>query len=169
MQKIEYKTPNELKILVKQNKKNIDAFFRFLRKSKTKNLDDLFHPLHYKAFENFDCLQCANCCSSISPIVTQKDIDKLARHFKRKPADMIDEYFHIDEDGDYVFNQSPCPFLMPDNYCMVYESRPKACREYPHTNRRKMIQILNITKKNCEICPVVYGIINELQKTTTAK
>ncbi len=31
---------------------------------------------------------------------------------------------------------SPCPFLGDDNYCSVYEARPKACREYPHTDRK---------------------------------
>ncbi len=162
MQNTEYKTPEELKVLVKQNKKEIDAFFSMLRKKKPKNLDSFFHSLHHEAFENFSCLNCANCCSSLSPIITENDIDRLAKHFKRKPAQMIDEYFHIDEDGDYVFNESPCPFLMPDNYCMVYENRPKACREYPHTDRRKMIQILNLTKKNCEVCPIVHNITREI-------
>lgn len=159
---LSYKSPEELVLLVKQDKKAFDAFFQQLRKKKPKNLDDRFHLLHEEAFQQFDCLDCANCCSSISPIITEKDIDRLAKHFKRKAADLIDEYFHIDEDRDYVFNHAPCPFLMPDNYCMVYENRPKACREYPHTDRRKMIQILNITKKNCEVCPVVYAIVKEL-------
>lgn len=159
---VEYRTSVELKQLVSQDKKAFDAFFQHLRKKKPKNLDDRFHALHHQAFEHFNCLNCANCCTTLSPIVTEKDIDRLAKHFKRKAADLINEYFHIDEDHDYVFNLSPCPFLMPDNYCMVYESRPKACREYPHTDRRKMIQILNLTKKNCEICPVVYSIVKTL-------
>lgn len=162
MKNVEYKTAQELALKVKQNKKDIDSFFSRLRKKKPKNLDAAFHSLHNEAFGQFSCLDCANCCSNISPIVTEADIDRLAKHFKRKPAQIINEYLHIDEDSDYVFNESPCPFLMPDNYCMVYENRPKACREYPHTNRRKMIQILNITKKNCSVCPVVYTITEEM-------
>jgi len=71
---------------------------------------------------------------------------------------------HVDNEGDYVFNETPCPFLMPDNYCMVYESRPKACREYPHTNRRKFVQILNLTQKNREACPIVYKIVENLKE-----
>lgn len=165
MEPIEYKTPEELKILVKQDKKNTKAFLQKLKKKKPKDLDTTFHALHDEAFEQFNCLDCANCCSSISPIVTEKDIDRLAKHFKRKATDLIEEYFHTDDEGDFVFNQAPCPFLMPDNYCMVYENRPKACREYPHTDHRRMIQILTLTHKNCEICPVVYSIVNELKQT----
>lgn len=163
MRPITYKKPAELKALVKQQDKAQKAFFRKLKNMKSGELDHQFHRLHKEAFDQFSCLDCANCCSSISPIVTEKDIDRLARHFKQKPGDFIEQYLYMDEEGDYVFKQTPCPFLMPDNYCMVYENRPKACREYPHTDRRKMVQILNLTRKNCEVCPVVYELVEELK------
>lgn len=166
MRSIVYKSPHELKLLVDQDIKATKAFFRKIKKDKPKNLDDCFHVLHNKAFEQFDCLNCANCCSSISPIITQTDMDRLAKHLKIKTAEFLQKYLYMDEDGDFVFHQSPCPFLAPDNYCMVYENRPKACREYPHTNRRKIIQILDITQKNCEYCPVVYEIVEELKTNT---
>ncbi|MGF7138734.1 YkgJ family cysteine cluster protein [Roseimarinus sediminis] len=165
MHPITYKTPAELKALVKKQDKAHKAFFKKLKKMKAGELDHHFHRLHEEAFDQFNCLDCANCCSSISPIVTEKDIDRLARHFKQKPGDLIEQYLYMDDEGDYVFKQSPCPFLMSDNYCMVYENRPKACREYPHTDRRKMVQILNLTRKNCEVCPVVYELVEELKST----
>lgn len=88
----------------------------------------------------------------------------MAKRLKMKAVDFISQYLRIDEDNDYVFKQTPCPFLMSDNYCMVYEDRPKACREYPHTDRKRMYQILNLTHKNCEVCPVVFCITEELVK-----
>jgi len=120
--------------------------------------------LHFDAFEQYNCLNCANCCKSISPIITDKDVERLSKHLNVKEVDFINQYLHIDEDNDYVFNESPCPFLMPDNYCMVYENRPRACREYPHTDRKRFYQILNLSLKNMEVCPVVYAISNELKK-----
>jgi Fe-S-cluster containining protein len=164
MDQIRYHSTKELGDLVKRNEKSTKVLFEALKKKKATIVDDLFHPLHETAFDRFNCLTCANCCSSISPIVNEKDIDKLARHFKIKTNLFIGQYLDVDEDNDYVFNQTPCPFLMPDNLCMVYESRPKACREYPHTDRRKMQQILKLTLKNCEVCPVVFGIVEELKK-----
>jgi hypothetical protein len=86
-----------------------------------------------------------------------------------KTVDFIRQYLFKDEDNDYVFKQTPCPFLMPDNYCMVYEDRPKACREYPHTDRKRMYQILSLTHKNCEVCPIVFGITDELAKNSIFK
>lgn len=140
---------------------------RFIKKLKKKipgNLDEVVHQLHDEAFSAFDCLACANCCSSISPMMTDKDIERLAKPLKMKPSQVIEQYMHLDEDHDYVFNQAPCPFLMPDNYCSVYEYRPKACREYPHTDRRRFGQLLNLTLKNCEVCPIVYSVVGRLKE-----
>ncbi len=139
------------------------SLFAKLKKKKPKNLDTTVHQLHDQVFEEINCLDCANCCKSISPTLYDKDIERLAKHFRIKPSKFIDEYLYVDNDGDYVFKQTPCPFLLPDNYCMVYESRPKACREYPHTDRKKIYQILDLTLKNTEICPAVFDLVELLK------
>jgi hypothetical protein len=53
---------------------------------------------------------------------------------------------------------------MPDNYCMIYEIRPRACREYPHTNRRRFHQILKLTWRNTLVCPAVLEIVARLKQ-----
>ena len=169
MYPLQYIKPEKLKELTASRKQEFTALFKKLKAKKPKNLDDVVHELHVEAFDQFDCLTCANCCSGISPMITEKDIERLAKNQKMKPVDFIAQYLYIDEDKDYVFKQTPCPFLMSDNYCMVYEDRPKACREYPHTDRKRMYQILNLTHKNCEVCPVVYCITSELVKSTKLK
>ena len=63
--------------------------------------------LHNQAFSQFDCLCCANCCSTISPIVTDKDIERLSKHMKIKAVDFIEQYLYQDEDNDYVFKETP--------------------------------------------------------------
>ncbi len=139
-------------------------FFKRLKKKIPGNLDEVVHELHDELFRKFDCLTCANCCSSISPMITDKDVERLARVLKLKPSQVIEQYMHLDEDHDYVFNHAPCPFLMSDNYCSVYEYRPKACREYPHTDRRRFSQLLNLTLKNCEVCPIVFSVVERLKE-----
>jgi hypothetical protein len=70
----------------------------------------------------------------------------------------------MDEDKDAVLKHAPCAFLGTDNYCSIYESRPNACREYPHTDRKKMHQILDLTMKNTLVCPAVLEITERLKK-----
>jgi Fe-S-cluster containining protein len=139
-------------------------FLQSLRKKDARVVDDAFHDLHNEVFEETDCLQCANCCKTTSPIFYQTDIERVAKALRLKPGDFIETYLRIDEDKDYVLKSSPCPFLDADNYCKVYESRPKACREYPHTDRKKMIQITELTFKNTLVCPAVLEIVERLKK-----
>ncbi|WP_291858374.1 YkgJ family cysteine cluster protein [Marinilabilia sp.] len=139
------------------------ALLEKLHRRKQKNLDDVVHQLHHDAFDHTDCLKCANCCKTTSPIVIDRDIDRIAKHLKMKPSLMIEQYLHLDDDGDYVFRETPCPFLMPDNYCTIYEVRPRACREYPHTDRARFHQILKLTWRNTLVCPAVLEIVERLK------
>lgn len=135
-----------------------------LRKKKPKHLDQLVHQYHEDSFRRINCLDCANCCKSISPIITDKDIQRISKHLKTKPSDFTEKYLLLDTDGDYVFKSQPCPFLGHDNYCSIYTVRPKACAEYPHTDRRKFVQILNLSLQNTLVCPAVEEIFSQLRK-----
>ncbi|WP_331527610.1 YkgJ family cysteine cluster protein [Cecembia rubra] len=124
----------------------------------------MFENAHNEKFKKINCLECANCCKTTSPIFLQTDIDRLAKVFRMKSSEFMESYLHRDEDGDYVLNVSPCPFLNGDNTCLVYEERPKACREYPHTNRKNMHGILALSLKNTLVCPAVLEIFQDFGK-----
>jgi Fe-S-cluster containining protein len=154
------------KIIVKaeklktENKKFLDK----VKKLAPKDLDIVTHELHEQAFEKIDCLQCANCCVTTGPLLLNKDIDRLAKTFKTKPSIFAEQYLKIDEDNDYVFKQIPCVFLGDDKYCNVYNDRPNACREFPHTQQRNILQKLKITYLNTTICPAVALIVDDLKE-----
>jgi Fe-S-cluster containining protein len=149
--------------LAKDKHNENNKFFSKLKKKPPKNLDYVMQELHDNEFERTDCLQCANCCKTTGPLFTTKDIERISKHFKQKPQQFIDAYLRIDEDNDYVLQSVPCTFLGADNYCSIYEVRPKACREFPHTNRKKFQQISNLTLKNVAICPAAFNIIEEMK------
>lgn len=148
----------------KVNHKANKKLFAKLKKRPPKHLDALMVELHEDEFTRTDCLECANCCKTTGPLFTDKDIDRLAKLFKMKQQQFIETYLRIDEDNDYVLQTVPCPFLGADNYCSVYDHRPKACREFPHTDRKKFQQISNLTLKNVAICPAAYNIVEEMKK-----
>ena len=91
------------------------------------------------------------------------DIKRISKRLKMRPTEFETQYLRVDEDGDKVLQQLPCPFLGADNYCGIYEHRPKACREFPHTNREKFHQITQITAKNVAVCPAVYIMVERLK------
>ena len=134
------------------------AFFIKLRKKTPKKLDSIMEELHELEFKKTDCLECANCCKTTSPIFTTKDIDRISKSFRIKTRQFIDKYLNLDTDSDYVLKSSPCTFLAADNTCNIYDVRPKACREYPHTNRKNFEKISDLTLKNVAICPATFNI-----------
>ncbi len=154
----------QLPALAKDTQKQNKRFFAKLRKKPPAKLDQLMQELHQDEFSRTDCLQCANCCKTTGPLFTDRDIERLAGHFRMKPGKFIDQYLRLDEDQDYVLQTLPCPFLGADNYCSVYDVRPKACREFPHTDRKKFHQISNLTMKNVAICPAAYNIVEAMKK-----
>ncbi|MEY2904916.1 MAG: hypothetical protein RJA52_932 [Bacteroidota bacterium] len=133
-----------------------------LGKNKPQLLDEAVASIHEDVFSRTNCLECANCCKTTSPIFINKDIERIAGHLKMKPGDFILKYLKTDEEGDYVLTQAPCPFLSNDNTCIIYDLRPRACKEYPHTNRKNFYQIIDLTLKNQKICPAVDQILKEL-------
>lgn len=152
--------------LANQEKDLLKKTFQRLKSKKTKEVDDSFHQLHTKAFQKMDCLACANCCKTTSPIFRDVDIKRIAKHLRLKENQFIQSYLRMDEEHDYVLQSSPCSFLDPDNTCSIYEFRPLACREYPHTDRKNMVQILDLTLKNTLVCPAVAKISLEIASKT---
>ena len=140
-----------------------EKFYKRLKQRPPKDLDQKFETLHDEVFEEIDCLTCANCCKTTSPIFYERDIERASKALKLKPGTFFEKYLKMDPDKDAVLQQAPCAFLSPDNYCSIYESRPNACREYPHTNRKKMYQLIDLTLKNTMVCPAVLAITERLK------
>ncbi len=93
-----------------QKQKEHKKFLENLKKKPPKNLDYVVQEMHDEVFEEFDCLSC--------PIVvklhvrcTPKDIERIAKHLRMKPADFEAKFLRIDEDNDKVLQNLP---LLPE-------------------------------------------------------
>lgn len=140
-------------------KNNLPALKRLKISS---DLDIKFQEAHDQVFSEINCLDCANCCRTTGPLFTQKDIQRISKHLGLKPGDFIQQYLLMDEDGDFVLQTLPCPFLQHDSACGIYEQRPQACRQYPHTDQKGQSKIFDLTLKNMEICPAASEIVKRI-------
>ena len=154
----------ELEKLAKDTHIENKKYFDKLKKKQPKNLDYVMQELHDSEFKKTDCLSCGNCCKTTGPLFTSADIERISKHLRQKPQQFIEQYLRIDEDQDYVLNSVPCTFLDAENYCMIYDVRPKACREFPHTDRKKFQQITDLTLKNVAICPAAFNIVEAMKR-----
>nr|WP_230312697.1 YkgJ family cysteine cluster protein [Streptococcus mutans] len=147
-----------------QKQKEHRKFLATLKKKAPKNLDKIVQEVHTEVFREIDCTKCANCCKMLGPLFTEADISRIAKHFRMRLPVFEDMYLRVDEDNGKVFKSMPCPFLGEDNLCSIYDIRPKACREFPHTDRKKIYQINHLTIQNTLICPAVYLFVEKLQE-----
>ncbi|MBN2616756.1 MAG: YkgJ family cysteine cluster protein [Spirochaetales bacterium] len=150
----------EAELDFEENKK----FIMILKRLRAKTLDREINVLHDRAFAEIDCLKCGNCCRTVPAIIQQKDIKALAKRFHCRPIVWEKEFTVRDEDEDLVMNQTPCPFIADDNYCMYYEDKPKYCRDYPYTDSTRLRNYLRETMENTKVCPAVYLIVKWLKE-----
>ncbi len=160
MEEILRDLPKRAKEKHEENKR----YFTKLRKKPPKQLDYVMEDLHEEEFAQTNCLECANCCKTKGPLFTNADIERIAKRFRMKPSQFITTYLKVDEENDYVLQQVPCSFLDAENHCLIYDIRPKACREFPHTNRRKFHQIASLTLKNVGVCPAAFNIVEAMKQ-----
>jgi Fe-S-cluster containining protein len=146
-----------------QNRKKNRDFLKKLKSKNRKVIDQTAAKLHDEVFQSIDCLDCANCCKGLGPMVSRTDIKRMSKHLRMKERDFEEEYIRLDEDGDWVMKAMPCPFLLDDNYCSIYEARPKACREYPHTDMNGFASKPNIHAKNTLTCPAAFHVVERMR------
>jgi len=155
-------------ILQNWQKKSADhqkQYKQFLAKADKNKVLKLLPDLDEEAFEKVNCLDCAACCRNYSPRFKTPDIKRIARVLDMKEGAFIEKYLLLDEDGDYVVNSKPCPFLGADNYCSIYESRPSDCARFPYTSEDVLLKRPQLTQKNSTFCPIVYFVLENLIKT----
>ena len=148
----------------RSEKKPMGKFLKKLNARKNKSLDNLAADLHAQTFQRLDCLDCANCCTSIPPIVTRSDAKRLAKAIGISDREFTLEYLVQDDDDDWVMKTTPCPFLQSDNKCSVYEFRPRACRKYPHTDADEFRNNLGLHAGNAHYCPAVFHVVQAMMK-----
>lgn len=154
----------DLRQIEKTAKEHSKDYKNLLQKTPKNKLLQRLANLHEEAFEEIDCLKCANCCKNYSPRFKMPDIKRIAKHLKMKEAQFIDRYLNLDSDGDYVVKSHPCPFLGEDNYCSIYEYRPRDCYRYPYTDEDVFVNQVNLTLKNTQVCPAAFYIMEKMLK-----
>lgn len=150
----------------KKSAEHQKLYKNFLQRADKNRVLKQLPDLHEEAFSKVDCLQCAACCKNYSPRFKTPDIKRISKHLKMKEGSFIETYLKLDEDGDYVVNSKPCPFLGADNYCSIYEQRPSDCQRFPYTDEDVILKRPQLTLKNSSFCPITYYVLEKLIENT---
>jgi len=151
-----------LKNWEKKSAGNQKKYKQFLKRADKNKVLKVLPDLHEEAFSKIDCLQCANCCKNYSPRFKTPDIKRISKVLGLRESDFIEKYLLVDEEGDFIVNTKPCPFLGADNFCSIYEDRPSDCRRFPYTDEDVIIKRKELTLKNSTFCPITYYVLEKL-------
>ncbi len=145
-----------------RSRENQKKYKRFLEKTDVRKTLKKLPVLHEEAFQKIDCLECAGCCKNYSPRFKTPDIKRISKHLGIKESVFIETYLLLDKEGDYVVQQTPCPFLGENNACGIYEVRPSDCARFPYTDEDVLLRRPAITLKNVSFCPAVFFVMERL-------
>lgn len=147
----------------------IKKFLKGVKKNKkianSTSLDEITDDF----FEENSCIDCANCCKTISPIVRHSDIKRISKYLGLKQDEFIETYLERDNDDDFIIKSKPCPFLDEQNLCSIYEDRPSDCRKYPHLEEEGFNDLIGYHSRNLQSCPASYYILQEMERRALGK
>ncbi|HTO16976.1 MAG TPA: YkgJ family cysteine cluster protein [Edaphocola sp.] len=157
----------DVKAILKDAKKDKKKLVDFLQKFDTiipDNLDIIVAEEDKKVWEETNCLECAHCCKTMTPIYITEDINRISKHLGLTPEKFFDEYLEVEEDTGSTINKTlPCPFLK-DNKCSIYEVRPIDCAEFPHHNKVPFDDYNETYIQNVHRCPATYKLVKQLKE-----
>lgn len=151
-----------------ENKREENLRFRRWMKSHVW-VERQFRRAAQEVHDAIDCRQCAACCREPELELTQRDIERLARHLGISRQQFLREYAVESEEGGPALRKTEdgCVFLS-GNDCTVYDARPGDCERFPHLLRgsgsvqSRMWSMVD----RATYCPIVYNWIEKVKGLT---
>lgn len=146
--------------------KHRSRFRRFLTRVENnppKDLDAQADAIDKEVWQETDCLACANCCRTMTPTYTFKDLQRISKHLDMTIRQFKEKWLYKDRNGDWLNVSTPCQFLdKKTNMCSIYEIRPADCAGFPHLNKKKMTDYMHVHKQNVQHCPATFKMVEKL-------
>ena len=154
---------DKIRPLAKSNENQNYRFRSFLKMQDSEKIDRIVHRLDREIREQIDCTLCGNCCTELSPRLSNSEIDHLAQIESISREEFVQKFVESDPvEGDYFLKGKPCKYLC-EKKCSVYSNRPEDCKSYPHTHKKDFnTRTLGIIE-NYGICPIVFNIFERLK------
>jgi Fe-S-cluster containining protein len=147
------------------HKKSFRRFLGRLKKNPPGGLDALAEKIDKEVWKEVDCVTCANCCKTMTPTFTLKDIKRISAHLQMTVMEFKNKWLRYEkQDKEWVNNNLPCQFLdLNTNMCSIYEVRPDDCAGFPHLKKRKMVDYMHVHQQNVEYCPATYRMVEKMK------
>jgi uncharacterized protein len=156
---------------LKLKQRKFKTFLTKLEKYKIEDIESIRKKADKEAWAETDCLSCANCCKSMTPTFTEKDLKRIAPHFNMTIDAFKSKWLIYEKaDKDWVNKKQPCQFLnKEDNKCSIYDIRPDDCAKFPHHLKKDMDDYIHVYKQNVTYCPATFKWVEKMKLAVEEK
>lgn len=155
--------------IVRHNKRRIKSWLTRLEKNVPKGIQRYAAEADKVAWAKTDCLDCANCCKTMSPTYTKEDIRRISAHLGMTEKAFREKWLYKDRTGDWMNVKQPCQFLdLTTNKCDIYAVRPRDCAGFPHHHKKMGADYMHMYKQNIEYCPATYRLVETMMEKSAA-
>src|SRR5689334_22371432 len=101
----------QIRRLGEQKREENERFRRHLKRHNW--VERSFRRIAQEVEDAVDCQSCANCCREATARITDRDVDKLARFLRVKPAQFVRDYCEESEEEGLILKRTEagCIFL----------------------------------------------------------
>ena len=149
--------PVEVRRLAETKQTQNLAFRRYLHDHH--HSSEPFHVIAAEVEKEIDCKLCANCCRQTVVTVSSAEIEEMARYLRVDPMNVVHTYLDA---GVLKSGVDGCVFL-DGNLCMIYDARPRVCREFPHLRgvKQSPATAMDAVCRRSAICPIVFNALEQ--------
>ena len=155
---------------VVKHRSRLRRFLTKLEKNPPKELDVYADIADRAVWKEIDCLACSNCCRTMTPTYTFRDLQRITKHLNMTIKDFKEKWLYKNREGEWMNRSTPCQFLdRKTNMCNIYAIRPADCAEFPHLTKKKMVDYMHVHKQNVQHCPATYKMVEKLMDLVGTK
>jgi Fe-S-cluster containining protein len=149
-----------------RNRNRLRKFLARIEKKPLPGIQAVLPAVEKQVWKEINCLQCANCCKTMTPTYTESDIHRIAAFLNMSKVDFKQKWLRRERGGDrdWMNNNTPCQFLdSRTNLCRIYVVRPADCAGFPHL-QKKLKDYIHVHKQNVELCPATYKMVEKIKR-----
>jgi Fe-S-cluster containining protein len=147
-----------------KKKRKLIFFLKKFDKLTIPGLDKQVVEIDKTVWNDMNCMECANCCKTMTPTYKAADVKRISKHLGMSPQEFKDRWLKQErKTKDWVNKSVPCQFLV-DNKCSIYEVRPKDCSGFPHHTKKNFDLYNDMYIQNLGSCPATFMLVERLQE-----
>src|SRR5436189_1526684 len=154
------------RLKVRHHKSKLKRFLSKIEANPPKKLFATMVTIDKEVWKETNCLSCANCCKTMTPTYTPKDMKRISKHFGMTVDAFKKKWLKKDKVGDWMNKHTPCQFLDNEtNKCNIYSIRPDDCKGFPHLTKRKVVDYIHVHKANLDSCPATFKMVEKMMES----